>query len=135
MMALLLIGATSDGQASERTYSNHIFSFQIPANWSVTKDAQSANDTQIVLSDGTSKIIIDIVELPQVIWLTNSTHDEFIISEVVLGWYQKNFVLGRYQKKMQEYYGLATNCSVAMKPQPDGIERIAFCVIGGEGQD
>jgi hypothetical protein len=61
VMAGLLTGAASAEQASEKTYSNHNISFQIPANWSLTKDAVSVNDTQIVLSDGISAIHVDLI--------------------------------------------------------------------------
>lgn len=62
VVAVLLIGTASADQASKKAYSKHNISFQIPANWNVTKDAQSGNDTQIVLSDGTNAIRVDLIK-------------------------------------------------------------------------
>lgn len=126
VMAVLLIGAAYASHASEKTYSNHNISFQIPENWSLTKDAQSANDTQIVLSNRTSTIRIDIVELPQIIWLRNSSSNDFAINSVVLGYYQKH-ILEQDASNINAWSG-------ANKPNPDGIGQLTFGV-GGEGKE
>jgi hypothetical protein len=107
-------------------YEKHNISFQIPVNWSVTKDAQSSNDTQIVLSNRTSTIRIDIVDLPQMTWLLNSSSNEFAIDSVVLGYYQTN-ILKQDSRNINAW-------SSANKPQPDGIRQLTFGV-GGEGQE
>lgn len=59
LLALLSAGSL----ASETMYQKHNISFQVPTNWSVVKDVQKGNDTQIVLSDNTSAIRIDLIKI------------------------------------------------------------------------
>jgi hypothetical protein len=108
------------------TYTNHSLSFEIPYGWSITRDAQSANDTQIVLSNETSTIRIDIVDLPQMTWLRNSSSNGFAINSVVLGYYQKHI--------LEQDVGSINAWSGANKPNPDGIGQLTFGV-GGEGKE
>jgi len=127
VMAVLLIGVTSAEQESEKTYSNHSISFQIPANWSVTKDAHSINDTQIVLSNGASTIRIDIVDLPQMSWLRDSSSNEFAIDSVVMGYYEKH-ILKQDGRNINAY-------SATAKLLPDGIGGQLTFGVGKEGQE
>jgi hypothetical protein len=50
--------------ATPTTYANHSLSFNIPDGWKVAKDDIEGNDTQVVLSDGTNAIRIDLIKHP-----------------------------------------------------------------------
>jgi len=53
----------SSGQQENEVYTGHNLSFAIPEGWAVVKDVQDGNNTQIILSDNTSAIRIDLVYL------------------------------------------------------------------------
>jgi len=69
LLALVLLTVTcileSCGQQQNETYSGHNLSFAIPEGWTVVKDVQNGNDTQIVLSDTTSAIRIDLIKITE----------------------------------------------------------------------
>jgi hypothetical protein len=46
------------------TYTFHNMSFETPEGWKVAKDAIEGNDKQVVLSDGTNSIRIDLIKHP-----------------------------------------------------------------------
>jgi len=63
LMVFILIGLSlAAEQPKNLIYNNHSLCFEIPQNWSVIKDVQEGNDTQIVLSDGANAIRIDLIK-------------------------------------------------------------------------
>jgi hypothetical protein len=60
MLLLLVLPLTAYSEGN--VYQKHNISFQIPTNWTIVKDNQWNNDTQIVLSDNVSAIRIDIIK-------------------------------------------------------------------------
>jgi hypothetical protein len=64
LIGLMLFLLPSLGVGMAEKYSGHNVSFEVPANWSVTKDEQLGNDTFVVLNNSSSSIRIDIVSYP-----------------------------------------------------------------------
>lgn len=64
LIALIMIGASfgTDQQKQNELYLKHSLSFEVPEGWKVVKDTIEGNDTQIVLSDNTSAIRIDLIK-------------------------------------------------------------------------
>lgn len=125
LVLFLLIGAAD---AIENTYNKHNVSFQIPANWSIAKDAQDGSDTQVVLTNGDSTIRLDIVDMPELVTIRNVSSDDYSYSlgSLVLGYYQKSALKGDY--------GQLNAMSSTDKPNPDGSRSVSFGVAG-EGQE
>jgi hypothetical protein len=121
VVAVLLIGAASTEQASEKTYSKHNISFQIPANWSVTKDEQLGNDTFVMLNNSSSSIRIDIVSYP----LLPSLHN-------ISGEYNHtlDYMLMDHLTKMQNDRTRWENLTGSSKVHPDDLGYVSFQSIG-----
>lgn len=64
LIGLMLFLLPGLGIGMVEKYSGHNVSFEVPANWCVTKDAQLGNDTFVVLNNSSSSIRIDIVSYP-----------------------------------------------------------------------
>lgn len=65
MLASITLAVSSPSKQTiihNRSYNNHSLSFEVPQNWSVVKDFQKGNDTQIVLSDSNNAIRIDLIK-------------------------------------------------------------------------
>lgn len=113
-MSVLLVGAASAGQVSEKAYSNHNISFQIPANWRVTKDAQLGNDTFVTMNNSSSFIRIDIVSYPLLPTL-RSIHKEQLTAHFT---------------KMQHDRTRWENYTGSNKVHPDDLPHVNFQSIG-----
>ncbi len=64
---LVILSLISSSSASpNETYINHSINlcFEIPNGWRIVKNVEIDNDTQIVLSDGTNAIRIDLIKNP-----------------------------------------------------------------------
>ena len=87
--ALLLCSMTSAASSQfkqnatqEPSFKNHTFSFEVPHNWSVVEDHKEGNDTQVVLSEGTNAIRIDLIKHPEISKLIGNYLDHVLISEL-----------------------------------------------------
>jgi hypothetical protein len=79
----MLLISISSAQNNSTMYKDNGISFEIPQNWSVSNVEQLkrielneiTNDLKISLSDGSSSITIDVVEIPQTKWLMEMYDD------------------------------------------------------------
>lgn len=62
LISTIVLGSIALASSPSKSYNNHSLSFEVPQNWSVVKDFQEGNDTQIVLSDGNNAIKIDLMK-------------------------------------------------------------------------
>ena len=87
--ALLLCSITSAASSPFKqnamqnpSYKDHTLSFEVPQNWSVIKDHKEGNDTQVVLSEGTNSIRIDLIKHPGINKLIGDYLDHVLNSEL-----------------------------------------------------
>ena len=96
---MLSFGAVA---STENMYQKHNVSFQIPANWSVTKDIQIGNDTLVMLNNSSSSIRIDIFNVDNNTWNNfkplywNKSGLEYINAEKAIEIYAKYIHLDNY---------------------------------------
>jgi hypothetical protein len=106
---------------TESTYQNHNISFQVPANWRITKDVQLGNDTFVMLNNSSSFIRIDIVSFPLLPTLRSfmnehtSTFNYFLMDHFT--WMQKDRTNWE-------------NLTASWKVHPDGLNYMSFQSIG-----
>jgi hypothetical protein len=83
VLVFMLLISICSAQNNSTMYKDNGISFKIPQNWSVSNVEQLKsiqfdgiiNDLKITLSDGSSSIGIDIVEIPQTKWLMEMYND------------------------------------------------------------
>lgn len=117
---LLSFGAVA---STENMYQKHNVSFQIPANWSVTKDIQIGNDTLVMLNNSSSSIRIDIFNVDNNTWndfkplYWNKSSLEYINAEKAVEMYSNCINLNSHKFLS---YGIGPS-TVA----PDGVHIVA----------
>jgi hypothetical protein len=121
LIGLLLFLLPVLGVGIVEKYSGHNISFQVPANWSVTKDAQLGNDTFVMLNNSSSFIRIDIVSYPLLPTLRN-----------ISGEYNHtlDYMLMGYLTKMQNDRTRWENLTGSSKVHPDGLYYVSFQSTG-----
>lgn len=146
LVLMILIGASSAiDQPKDLIYKNHSLSFEFPQNWSVVKDAQEENDTQIVLSDGANAIRIDLIKhsnINEIISeyldyhvskaesssfeydLKNMTSDEWRSAYERFPWYSNDAISEYYMENVIRPIALIGNNwhGSGISVKPDGVE-------------
>ena len=131
------------------SYKNHSLAFEVPQNWSVVKDLQEGNDTQIVLSDGNNAIRIDLIkrlDLNKLIGnyleyhvskaelssfahdIKNMTATEWYFAYGQFPWYSNDAICDYYKENIVQPIALDGNYfhGSGISVKPDGVEYAGY---------